>query len=824
MFQLRENKFFAALALDSIFPYKARKNSGLVLDILILFCLLPILYALFVKFLSTLNFFGFSLNLPLPYFMGTSARLWLGLLYIFAAIRLFVLALDSFFNSKTSSTSADINLFAAGLLFSVKNSKNSNLKNLWQVFKKNRLGEKFLLRLGISAEEANNISSENSIPLEEFLENIESERMPNEISFNAIAMGLFENYAPLKNSLASRKITVHSLKNAALWVEEEAFLENQIRRWWGRARLARIPGIGKNFSYGETYFLEKFAYEISREAFLNRAKVIGREREIKLIEKALLRRSGANVLIVGDPGVGKKTLLLGLSRMISEGEIFPELENKLIFKLNTESVIATGKTKGDVEAILIKLLNETVRAGNIILAIENFPEFTESLSRIGVGTLEIFSPYFASTGLHIIALADKTSARRILEPNQGLIKFFERINIEEPNEESVIQILKDEAQKLENISAEKTLFSYPSIEAISRASFQNLSKGVMPKRAVDLIDEVFQNALVRNSKIVTSEMVMEIVSAKTKMPLGEITESEKQKLLNLEEILREQIIGQEEAVSAVANAVRRVRSRIQSGQKPMASFLFLGPTGVGKTETAKALSYIYFQNDTLLARFDMSEFQGEESINRLIGSFEKNEPGLLASKVSAQPYGVLLLDEFEKSNPKVRNLFLQVLDEGFFTDYLGKKINMRNYVIIATSNAGSEMIWDLVKKGGDPNQMKNEIISKIQQDKILSPELLNRFDSVIIFRPLGMEELKKIAAIALARLAERLSKENYLIKISDALIQAVARGGYDPAMGARPMQRFIQDKIEKIISEKIIKGEIKPGLEYNFTEAELSSI
>ena len=206
----------------------------------------------------------------------------------------------------------------------------------------------------------------------------------------------------------------------------------------------------------------------------------------------------------------------------------------------------------------------------------------------------------------------------------------------------------------------------------------------------------------------------------------------------------------------------------------------------------------------------------------MVGSFAKNEPGLLASKILSSPYSVVLLDEFEKSNPKVRNLFLQVLDEGFFTDYLGKRINMRNTIIVATSNAGSEIIWELVKQGLDKTKLQEKIITHIQREKIISPELLNRFDAVIVFRPLGFKVLKKISELALKKLQERLEKQNYLLRINEALIEAVTQGGYNPSLGARPMQRFIQDKIEKLISEKIIRGELKPGAEFSLTPEELA--
>ena len=752
---------------------------GIIFNIGILVFLLPVTYSAVLKFSGSAVLQEYAFAFP-------SSNFWLGLLYMFASCRLVILALDSFFNSKTS----DIRGYLATL-----------------DFLQNPAWHKFVFRLGMQEESLSQIAPEN----------------PGGSSFTDIATSLFEN-SNLKNIIIDRNIKISSVKKAASWAEREITDEILSRRWWGRKHLARLPGLGKNFAYGETYFLEKFAYDLAPQAEALKEEIIGKDREMELIERALLKSAGANVLVVGAAGVGKHTLLLGLTRAISEGKIFPTLEHKRVFKFYAESIIASGKTKGDAEAIIIKLMNETVRAGNIILAIDNFPEFVESLANTGINALELLFPYLSNPAIHIIALADKTSARKILESNQAFMKFFERIDLEESSPEYVIEILENEAVAIEKSLRYKIIISYPALEKTAEVAEQNIVEGTMPKRAVELLKDVFSEGIIKREKIIPLEIVLDIVGKKTKMPLGEISEGEKGKLLNLEKILAERVVGQTEATNAVANAVRRVRSGIESRQKPLASFLFLGPTGVGKTETAKALAYIYFKSEESMIRFDMSEYQAEDSINRLIGSFEKNEPGLLASKISSQPYAVLLLDEFEKSNPKVRNLFLQVLDEGFFTDFQGKKINMRNAIIIATSNAGSELIWQMIKENADPSGMVEKIISKIHQDKIISPELLNRFDSVVIFHPLGIEVLTKIAKISLNKLKQRLERENYILKINDALVDAVAKGGYNPAMGARPMQRFIQDKIEKIISEKIIRGQIKNGREFEITSQELANL
>lgn len=837
-FNFQENRFFGALVLENIFPASLRRKIGRVLNWALLIFFLPLLYSLLAKLFQNLpSFYGYRLPLPTPSLLGLPFEFWLGILYLLLSLRLLLLALGSFFNSKTADPTGEtgaknlaerFNLYAASLWYQIYFSPRADLNGLLHSLGQTKLGQKSLRRLGLTADEYGKIleqSPREILSLQEFLNYLETKKEAgSEVFFSDLVFALFENHRAFREFLIEKGTTPEGASRSVRWTEREALEDNQRGRWWSRENLARIPGIGKDFAYGETYFLERFAYDLAGETLSGKEELVGRGREVELVEKALLKSSGANVLILGEPGVGKHTVLLGLVRMISQGKIFPELEHKRVFKLYAESAVASGKNKGETEAILIRLFNEAVRAGNIILAIDNFPELTQSLSSLGINILELLSPYLGSSKLHILALADPTSARRILEPNQALMKFFEKIELPEPNQENLSRILEDLAPELERASSGRALFSYAALQKIAEAATQNLVEGALPKRAVDLMEEVFKEGVGRHQTIIEPGMVLEIVSQKTKMPLGEISEKEKTKLLGLEEILHQRVIDQEEAINSVANAIRRARSGIRNPQKPIGSFLFLGPTGVGKTETAKALAHIYFGSEEAMLRFDMSEYQSEDSLERLVGSFAKNEPGLLASKILSAPYSVILLDEFEKSNQKVRNLFLQVLDEGFFTDYLGKRINMRNTIIIATSNAGSEIIWELVKQGLGQVQLQEKILTHIQRERIISPELLNRFDAVIVFRPLGFAVLKKISELALKKLQERLGKQNYLLIINEALIEATAQGGYNPSLGARPMQRFLQDKIEKLISEKIIRGELKPGVEFSLTPEELAAL
>ena len=336
----------------------------------------------------------------------------------------------------------------------------------------------------------------------------------------------------------------------------------------------------------------------------------------------------------------------------------------------------------------------------------------------------------------------------------------------------------------------------------------------MPKRALDILASATGNAVAVGDIFVAPAHISRIVEQKTNLPSGAIGTDERAMLVNLEVSLHKRVIGQDEAIRAIADTIRRARTAVRNPSRPIGSFLFLGPTGVGKTESAKALAAVYFGSEDSMMRFDMTEYQTEDDIAKLLGSPDRNDPGILSTRIRRSPYGVVLLDEFEKSHQQVRNVFLQILDEGFFSDHLGTRVNMRNTIIIATSNAGALLIQDLVKQGKNLSGSKETFIEHIQREAHMAPELLNRFDSLVIFRPLDDASCHAIAELLLKKLAKRLAEQNYLLEITPELIRAVATGGFDPKFGARPMQRWIQDHVEKEVTDRILAGTISPGTSF----------
>ncbi|KXK00405.1 MAG: ATP-dependent Clp protease ATP-binding subunit ClpC [Parcubacteria bacterium OLB19] len=702
----------------------------------------------------------------------------------------------------------------SGITYEVAQMLLINEKDITGSFCNSHFGTLILLRAGINTEKLSNFLVSDRVRLVTDLISL-----PTESMFTVISLGrlILKQDKAFSLMLKEQGVTEEIFIGALEWVMHTHFQNKKRERWWSKDNLAKIQGIGRNWAYGTTFLLQKFSREINTSAVfstLTQNNHAFKEDKIKEIEIALARAKASNVLVIGEIGVGTVDLIMEINRRMKAGKSLSVVENQQMILLDTNLLFATHKDKQSLEITLISLLNEAIEAGNVIIVIENLSIFIKEAEAMGVFIPDLLDPYLATSAMHIIATDTPSAYHNTLEPLMAFTRRFAEVLIDEPNLQSTVKVLQDVALRFENKYS--LFFTFSAIKAITECANRYIIEGVMPDKAIELLSDISTRAKQNKVKVVDQNFVYEAVSVKTGIPTGPIKKDEKELLLQLENRLHERVIGQQKALDAIAGTMRRARAGIQTSDKPIGSFLFLGPTGVGKTETAKALAYIFFGNEGNMHRLDMSEFSGKDALNRLIG--QKEESGILSDMLREHPYSVLLLDEFEKGSRTIHDLFLQILDEGIFTDGRGEKVNARNCIIIATSNAGSELIIRTINQRKEMSTLDQAIVDHIIKEGIYRPELLNRFDNIIIFDPLTIEEQGQIANLMLSDLYKRIKEKGYELIINQDLIDLMVKEGYDPKFGARPMQRVLQARVEEKIAQKIISGEINTGDTINLTK------
>jgi len=651
--------------------------------------------------------------------------------------------------------------------------------------------------------------------------------LPENELFSLIGLGkyLLTHDIEFKMMFKNAGITEDIFLGSLRWVVGSYHQEKRKLRWWSKDNLSKTTGIGREWAYGTAYLLERFSRDIRTTAVfstLTSDSPFAAEK-VQEVEHALARAKASNVLIIGEAGVGKMDLVMEVTRRMHSGKSIDAIAGKQIIVLDTHRLMAVNKDKQGLELTLFRMFDEALVAGNIIIVIENISTFIREAEAMGVFIPELLDEYLAAPQLQIIATETPGDYHTHLERLGGFARRFAEVYVDSPDLFATTRLLQGVA--LQHEVRYQTIFTYAGLHAITTAADRYIVDGIMPDKAIELLIDVATKAQQAGQSIITDDFVYQLVSEKTGVPAGPIQAEERDLLLHLEDYLHQQVIGQQVALSAIARTIRRARAGIQAADKPIGSFLFLGPTGVGKTETAKALAKIFFGGEDKMQRLDMSEYSGTDALVRLIGNDE--EPGVLSTILREHPYCVLLLDEFEKATRSVHDVFLQVLDEGVFTDARGMRINARNTIIIATSNAGSALILKTVRQRKELATLTQEIINNIVKDGVYRPELINRFDNTIIFEPLTVGEQTEVASLMLSSLYKRVKERGYEISVSDDLLAVLVEKGYNPEFGARPMQRVLQDVIEEKIAQKIISGAVQKGdtiplSKTDFTESELS--
>jgi ATP-dependent Clp protease ATP-binding subunit ClpC len=616
--------------------------------------------------------------------------------------------------------------------------------------------------------------------------------------------------------------------------------------------------------------------------------VIGRDKETQRILEILCRRTKNNPCLIGDPGVGKTAIAEGLAERIVAGNIPEILKNKRVVTLDLSSMVAGSKYRGEFEERLKKVMNEIRKAGNVILFIDEIHTIIGAGGAEGaIDASNILKPSLARGEIQCIGATTIDEYRKYIEKDTALERRFQPVNVGEPSLEEAVLILKGLRDKYE--AHHRVKITDGALEAAVNLSERYITDRYLPDKAIDLIDEAGAKVRIENltappdlksqeeelekttkekadairlqdfekaarlrdkekelktkiedfktnwknksnveNHIVTETQIAAVVSKWANIPVEKLTEKESEKLLKLEEILHKRVIGQDEAVKSIARAVRRARVGLKDPKRPIGSFIFLGPTGVGKTELSKALAEAMFGDENSIIRIDMSEYMEKHTVSRLIGSppgyVGFDEGGQLTEKVRRKPYSVILFDEIEKAHPEVFNILLQILEDGRLTDGKGKTVNFRNTIIILTSNVGASTIkkqkslgftMDSDKQDNEYEKMKENIMDELKQS--FRPEFLNRIDDIIVFHQLVENDLQKVVKLMLKSVSDRLNDQEINIKFSQEAEKLLAEKGYDPSYGARPLRRTITKIVEDKISEEILNGDLHKGDEVSVT-------
>lgn len=633
-----------------------------------------------------------------------------------------------------------------------------------------------------------------------------------EIGVSEVLLSLIQISKFIKEIIFQLKVDAKDIQRLITWQEENKKLFTTKPFY----QLGNNENLGENWVSGYTPTLNNFAYNLSQYASggLDQYNSSGQNQAIDEMENILAKSGENNVLIVGDAGVGKKTLIRSFIKKVFRGDVTESVKFKHFFQLDVASVLAGNKEI--IEPRIVRILNEAASAGNIILLIDGFADLTGGSSD-QVGTIDattLLIPYLSSGSIRIIGTCSNDDYKLKIEPNTSLKNLFETIKVAESKPDEVLNMLLGE--KILRIEFDNNVFfSYQALKKIVELTDRYIHDKPFPQKAMEVAEEAAAFVKNQSSKFITPQIIEQIVSQESKIPVAEAKDEEKETLLDLEKLLHQRIIGQEEAISVISNAMRRARAGLADTNRPMGSFLFLGPTGVGKTETAKALAEAYFKSDKNIIRFDMSEFQEAKTVELLIGSSsvtkDVSSRGRLTNAVKDDPYSLVLLDEIEKAHPNILNLLLQVLDEGKLTDSAGRVVDFTNTIIIVTSNAGAEQIRQGLKQGLGADELKKNILEYLQSQGIFKPEFLNRFDGVVCFKSLSEDEIVQIAQLMINKLSINLQDKGIVLNIDPDALKELAHLGYDPVMGARPMRRVIQDKIENMVAKKMLSGEIQRG-------------
>lgn len=626
-------------------------------------------------------------------------------------------------------------------------------------------------------------------------------------------------HSNLRSEIRKLEYTEQDISFVIWWQNAADEMRKNRARWWTREQLLDFTGVGLSWASGYTPFVDQFARLPSGSPW---DLPLGHESQVEALIQALARQRQSNVLVVGQPGSGRLGVVKEVATRVNTNRAHRVLNGQRVMYIHVGQLLGLAASGPQQMAIISQALTEMERAGNIIAVLDGFSSL---LSGGGQTTnlVDVIMPFFSSNKVRVVVIMTPDDYHLKFKNNPELLELFEIVEVEPLTSEQTLQLLAITSEDWELHTG--IYLPYKTLRAVVRTTDTILPEIPFPEKAFDVLEDALAIMQKQNISILTETQVTDIISRKIGFNVGKLESTEKSKLLNLGDFMHKRIVNQEKAVAAVARAMIRARAGVSGRKRPIGTFLFLGPTGVGKTETSKALAEAYFGSEDNLQRLDMSEFQGPEAVGRLIGT-ARQPSGALTSLISDHPFSVLLLDEFEKADRNVHLLFLQVFDEGHITDVRRRRFSFNHTIIIATSNAGAEFIRRNVSDVGTlPENFDQQLREHVLQKDLFRPELLNRFDGVITFTPLTREHIQKVATLMLRKLNKRLDEQHGLtVALKPELIDFLVKIGYNPEFGARPLNRAIQNTVEFAIAQKILRGDITPGQEITLHPQQLESL
>lgn len=673
------------------------------------------------------------------------------------------------------------------------------------------------LRVGLSAELLQHITTDDMAATTEVWQaaiDLWQQTNSPKVTGAVLAAALVQQWPDYQALLAHLKLEFSDVLQAIEWYEGIKRLIDQHQQ-----RPLHTGGIARDWSFGYTPMLSRFAQNLSQQVGggIITTKLEAHQAAVDQILKLFSSGGRQNITLVGADGVGKSTVVAALAEMLIDGhEAVPRsLLYQQVFLLDAASLISSAAGRGELENLVQYILGEAYASKNVILCLDNAQMFFEE----AVGAIDLSNvllPILEAGRLRIILTMDEQRFLQISQTKPQLAHALNTLNVQPTDRQETMRVMRDQAISLE--AQHQVMYTYQALTEVYRVAERYVQDLAMPGKALKVMESAANYA---SGGLVTARTVDEAVEKTLGIKVATAsTESERETLLNLEQLIHQRMINQTRAVSVVSDAIRRARAGVRNLDRPIGTFLFLGPTGVGKTELSKALADIYFSGQGNMIRLDLNEFVRAEDVARLIADGSR-DPGSLTAQVQKRPFSVVLLDEIEKAHPQVLTTLLQLLDEGILRDENNREISFRDCLVIATSNAGAERIRQYIDSGYQLEQFEQTFINELISANLFRPEFLNRFDEIVLFKPLGKEELLQVVDLILAGVNRTLEPQKIRVAVDDAGKQLLVEAGYDPRLGARPMRRVVQRAVENTVAKQLLAGAVTPGSTLLITDEQI---